>query len=184
VTGQLSVDFDYYPDTPIVVSGRAEDGVLEVPTIPSDFQQLKDQFKAMNLPDLSDKARQALTSIQRAADHFDDQIKPLSERAQETLGDADTGLKKMNGLLGKLQVNAARTLDDIDQLAIETRKQVSTNGGDADKLVNSLNEMTGSRSPIRQDLEATLRDLAASAASLRRFTHDFERNPTSTIMPK
>jgi paraquat-inducible protein B len=84
----------------------------------------------------------------------------------------------------KLQVNAARTLGNIDQLAIETRKQVKTDGGDADKLVTSLNDMTGPRSPIRRDLESTLRDLSASAGSLRTFTRDLERNPLGTIMTK
>jgi paraquat-inducible protein B len=182
VTGQLSVDFDYHPDTPTVLSGLAEDGVLEVPTIPSDFQQLKDQFLAMNLPDLSNKAREALVSIRRVAEQVSGEIKPLSESAQQTLGDARTTLRTITGAVDKLQVNAARTLGNIDQLAIETRKQVSTDGADADTLVTSLNDMTGPRSPIRRDLESTLRDLSASANSLRIFTRDFERNPLGAIM--
>jgi paraquat-inducible protein B len=50
--------------------------------------------------------------------------------------------------------------------------------------VTSLNDMTGPRSPIRLDLESTLRDLSASAGSLRIFTRDLERNPLGTIMTK
>jgi len=42
--------------------------------------------------------------------------------------------------------------------------------------------MTSSRSPMRGDLEASLRDLAASADSLRSFTHDLERDPAGTIL--
>jgi paraquat-inducible protein B len=184
VTGQLSVDFDFHPDMPGVLTGGGDDGVIEIPTIPSDFEQLKDQFLAINLPELSTKAQQALTSIQRAADQLDLQIAPLSESAQQTLGDARTTLRTVTGAVDKLQVNAARTLGNIDQLAIETRKQVKTDGGDADKLVTSLNDMTGPRSPIRRDLESTLRDLSASAGSLRTFTRDLERNPLGTIMTK
>jgi paraquat-inducible protein B len=184
VTGQLSVDFDYHPDTPVVLVGGGEDGVVEIPTIPSDFEQLKDQFLAMNLPDLTTKAREALASIQRAADQLSGQIQPLSESALQTLGDARTTLRTVTGAVDKLQVNAARTLGNIDQLAIETRKQVGTDGNDADKLLISLNDMTGPYSPVRQDLEASLRDLAASASSLRTFMRDFERNPSGTIMGK
>jgi paraquat-inducible protein B len=184
VTGQLSVDFDYHPDTPVVLSGLAEEGVLEVPTVPSDFQQLKDQFIAMNLPDLSSKAREALVSIRRVVDQVGGQIIPLSDGAQQTLGDARTTLRTITVAVDKLQVNAARTLGNIDQLAIETRKQVRTDGGDADRLVTSLNDMTGPHSPIRRDLEATLRDLSASASSLRIFTRDLERDPLGTIMTK
>jgi paraquat-inducible protein B len=184
VTGQLSVDFDYHPGAPAVLAGGGEDGVLEVPTIPSDFEQLKDQFLAMNLPDLSNKARQALTSIQRVVDQLGSQIDPLSTSAQQTLGDARTTLRTITGAVDKLQVNAARTLGNIDELAIEARKQVRTEGNDADKLVVSLNDMTGPASPIRRDLEGSLRDLSASASSLRTFMRDFERNPSGTIMAK
>jgi paraquat-inducible protein B len=88
------------------------------------------------------------------------------------------------GAVDKVQVNAARTLGDIDQFAIETRKQVKTDGGDADTLVTSLSDMTGPRSPMRRDLESTLRDLSASAGSLRIFTRDLERDPLGNIMTK
>jgi paraquat-inducible protein B len=46
VTGQLEVDLDFHPGTPALLVG-APDGFLEIPTIPSDLQQLKDQFAAM-----------------------------------------------------------------------------------------------------------------------------------------
>jgi len=34
----------------------------------------------------------------------------------------------------------------------------------------------------RGDLQASLRDLAASAGSLRGLTHDLERNPLGTLL--
>jgi paraquat-inducible protein B len=138
----------------------------------------------MNLPELSSKAREALASIQRVADQLGDQIAPLSDGARATLGDARTTLRTITGAVDKIQVNTARTLGNIDQLAIDAHKQVGTIGPDADRLVTSLNDMVGPRSPVRQDLEATLRDLAASAGSLRVFMHDFERNPSGTILSK
>jgi paraquat-inducible protein B len=36
----------------------------------------------------------------------------------------------------------------------------------------------------RGDLQASLRDLAASASSLRDLTHDLERNPLGTLLRK
>jgi paraquat-inducible protein B len=138
----------------------------------------------MNLPELSSKAREALVSIQRVVDQVGDQIVPLSDGAQQTFGDARTTLRTITGAVDKIQVNTQRTLGNIDQLAMEAHKQVGTIGPDADQLVTSLNDMVGPRSPIREDLEATLRDLAASASSLRVFMHDFQRNPSGTILSK
>jgi paraquat-inducible protein B len=92
----------------------------------------------------------------------------------------------------RLQLDSARTLSDIDLLANESRRQITTNGDDldrvlkkaeeatgrADTLVESLNDMTSPRG----DLQASLRDLAASAGSLRGLTHDLERDPLETLL--
>jgi paraquat-inducible protein B len=42
----------------------------------------------------------------------------------------------------------------------------------------TLNRMIEPRSPERNDIDATLRDLAATAASLRGFASEIERNPS------
>ena len=47
----------------------------------------------------------------------------------------------------------------------------------AERLLISVNSMTDARSPMRANLDTALRDLAASAASLRGFASDMERNP-------
>jgi paraquat-inducible protein B len=45
----------------------------------------------------------------------------------------------------------------------------------------SLKEMTAQDSPMRSDLQATLRDLSDSASSLRGFTHEIERDPGALL---
>ena len=83
---------------------------------------------------------------------------------------------------------------DIDRLTIESRSQIAINGrnldrllraaertaNQADTLVASLNDMTSPRG----DLQTSLRDLAASASSLRSLTQDLERNPVGTLLRK
>jgi paraquat-inducible protein B len=48
----------------------------------------------------------------------------------------------------------------------------------------SLNGMVGPDTPMRRDLEATLRDLAASASSLRDLARNLQRNPAGTVFGK
>ena len=112
-------------------------------------------------------------------------IGPLADGLQSTLATATEAVHQ-------LQLDSVRTLGDIDRLANESRQQIATNGDDldqvlkkaeeatgrADTLVESLNDMTSPRS----DLQASLRDLAASAGSLRGLTHDLERNPLGTLL--
>jgi len=190
VTGQLSVDLDFYPGSPIVAA-HLKGKTLELPTMPSDMQNLKDEIHELNLGDLSEKARRTLVSMQRLMDDAGNRIGPLADSLQSTLETARNTLVSLQG-------NSSRTLRNIDQLAAMSRGQIETNGRDldqvlrtaqataaqAEKLVTTLNDMTAPRSPLRDDLQSSVRDLAASAGSLRAFTHDLERDPAGTLFRK
>jgi len=190
VTGQLTVDLDFYPGTPIVLA-HLKSETLQLPTMPSGMQNLKDEIGDLNLRDLADKTRLTMVSMQRLLDEAGGRIGPLADSLHSTLETA-------RNTLVALQLNSARTLENIDKLAVESRGQIETNGRDldqvlrtaqatasqAEKLVATVNDMTAPRSPLRDDLQSSVRDLAASAGSLRAFTHDLERDPTGTLFRK
>jgi len=184
VGGDMSVNLDYRPGSPALLTGRTEDA-FEIPTVPSDLQDLKDQLLKLNLPEIGQQARQVLTSVQHVTEELGARIGPLADDLQTTLTTATDAVRR-------LQSDSSHTLGDIDLLANESRRQIATNGDDldrvlkkaeeatgrADALVESLNDMTSPRS----DLQASLRDLSASAGSLRGLTHDLERNPLGTLL--
>jgi paraquat-inducible protein B len=190
VTGQLDVDLDFLPGTPAILSDPSAK-MPEIPTVPSDLQQLKDKLLQMNLPELAKNARSVLVSAQLALNRVAGKIDPLAASAQTTLDTA-------TGVLRSVQADAARTLSSITKLADETRHQVSAKGhaldpvvasaaeatANANKLLVSLNGMVGPEAPMRGDLEASLRDLAASASSLRDLTRNLQRNPGGTLFGK
>jgi paraquat-inducible protein B len=184
VSGEMSVNLDYRPGTPARIAGPPED-VFEIPTVPSDLQGLKDQLLRLNLPEIGRQTRAALASLQHATDDLDARIGPLADSLQTTLQTTTSAIQR-------LQVDSGHTLGDIDRLADESRRQIVTNGDDldhvlrraeevtdrADTLVLTLDDMTSPRG----DLQASMRDLAASAGSLRGLTHDLERNPLGTLL--
>jgi paraquat-inducible protein B len=190
VTGQLDVDLDFLPGTPAILSDPSAK-MPEIPTVPSDLQQLKDKLLQMNLPELAKNARSVLVSAQLVLDRVAGKIDPLAASAQTTLDTA-------TGVLRSVQADAAHTLSSITKLADETRHQVSAKGhaldpvvasaaeatANANKLLVSLNGMVGPEAPMRGDLEASLRDLAASASSLRDLTRNLQRNPGGTLFGK
>jgi len=190
VTGQLTVDLDFYPGTPVVLA-HVKGKTLEVPTMPSTMQNLKDEISDLNLRDLVDKTRLTMASMQHLLDEAGARIGPLADSLQSTLETTRNTLVAMQG-------NSARTLENIDKLAVEGRGQIATNGRDldqllrtaqataaqAEKLVAALNDMTAPRSQMRDNLQSSVRDLAASAGSLRAFTHDLERDPAGTLLRK
>jgi paraquat-inducible protein B len=184
VSGQLSVNLDFYPNTEALLAGHADDA-LEIPTLPSDMEDLKDEFRGLHLQEIGLKTQQVLVSMQRVLDDVDGKIGPLADGLQTTLGTTTAAVRDF-------QTDAARTLADIDRLANEGHNQITTNGKDldqllltaerttdhADALFVSLNDMTSPGG----DLQTSLRDLSASASSLRSLTHDLDRNPLGTLM--
>jgi paraquat-inducible protein B len=194
VTGQVGVDLDFHPGAAAVLAGAA-DGVFEIPTIPSEIQRLKDQVLELNLPELADSARQTLAGMQKVLGELSLRLATLSDSLQTTTAAAVTTLEATTAAVHGVQVDAGRTLANIDALAADARQVMATGGKDlhtlllaatrtasqAEKLVDSVGDMVAPRSPLRGNLDAALRDLAASANSLRLLTHDLERNPTGTI---
>jgi paraquat-inducible protein B len=190
VTGELSVDLDFHPHAPVVLADTAQ-GPLQIPTIASDLQQFKDQLRDMNLPQIAAQTRQILNSLQHLVDTVGPEIGPISQSLQATLAAS-------NSAVHQFELQSTRTLSQIDSLSNESQRQIATDGdalhtlllsaqlatAHTDELAVSLNDMTSPRSPMRTDLDGTLRDLAASSSSLRLFTHDLERNPLGTLMKR
>jgi paraquat-inducible protein B len=184
VSGEMSVNLDYRPGTPARLADRPEDA-FEIPTVPSDLQDLKDQLLRLDLPEIGVKVREVLADVQHVTEELGARIGPLADGLQTTLATTTNAVHQ-------LQMDSARTLADVDLLAKESRRQIETNGDDldhllkeaeqatsrADALMASLNDMSSPRG----DLQASLRDLAASASSLRGLTHDLERNPLGTLL--
>jgi len=190
ITGQLSVNLDMHAGS-AVAPPRNLDGLVEIPTIPSDLEDLEEDFRKFNLPDLGVKMRATLIDLQRVLDTLQSRVGPAADDLHETLTTATATVRS-------IQTDAHRSLGHIDQLVDETRGQVETNGKDldtllkradktasqAEQLITTVNDLTGPESPMRADLAASLRDLAASASSLRTFTRDFERNPAGTLLER
>jgi paraquat-inducible protein B len=97
--------------------------------------------------------------------------------------------------VGSLRDQASQTLTTLDALAKTAQSQIDGRGDDVQKLLKSLdritqqtdllltdlNNMTSPRSPLRGNLDAAARDLAASASSLRGFANTIERDPSALL---
>jgi paraquat-inducible protein B len=175
ITGKLRVDLDIQPGLQAAAGG--DRNRPEIPSIPSQIQTIESEIANLPLKEMVENARLALASIQRVADELPRQIAPLTDSLKQTSDAAQT------------------TLWSIDQLAATSRQQVSLTGAqmaqlldssdrmvrDTDALMLSLQEMSGRDSPMRSELDAAIRDLAASASSLRGFTREIERDPSALL---
>jgi paraquat-inducible protein B len=177
ITGELRVDLDLQPGIAVPARSVASD-LPEIPSTPSQLQTLEDEIAALPLKQIAANAQQALAAIQRVADAVAPKIGPLADSARET-------------------ADAARiTLHHIDRLAIAGKTQLGVSGAELAKvlatsdrtvaqagaLLESMRDVTAPDSQLRANLEAAMRDLAASASALRSFTHQIARNPSAILL--
>jgi len=92
VTGQKMIALDFFPDTPIDLSGRDGD-VPEFPTTPSSTEKLTKTIENLPIDELFTDARNALQGIDRLVRSIDSKVLPPAhatlEKAQGTLSSID-----------------------------------------------------------------------------------------------
>lgn len=194
VTGQLRIDLDFRPGTP---AERMPDagGLPQIPTIPSDLDRLRDTLADVPVREAVQSGQRALAAIEQLANRLDRDLGPVLESVRRVADSADRTLDTSGQAIARLQADASRSLQEIDGLMTDARQQLGARGEElarvlgaadraarqADTLVTSLNSLTTPRSAFRGDLEAAIRDLAATASSLRGFARAVERDPSAIL---
>ena len=168
LTGQLYVDFDFYPDAP-AAKIRQEDSYFILPTVPSPLDELTN-----NLTDF-------LAKLQRF---------PLEQIGQE-LNDTLRGARELTNAPELRQAIA-----NLDQAVLETREMVAKlNSGATPEVQKTLKQaqqtlallqqnMLQQDAPIYTELRRTLEELTQAARSIRVMADYLERHPDALIKGK
>jgi len=168
VTGQLVVQLDFHPGTPLKLHGLEDfnlpKGTIEIPTIQSGLQQLTKKIEQIpldqivdnlssslkgindliNSPEIADTlqyVKQAMKDARNLLRHIDEKVDPLAARVDQTLKDTQVLLKNVGERFDPLAASLTQTSDS-------TRK-----------LVNNVNSRI---KPVQADLAKTTRDLRAA----------------------
>jgi paraquat-inducible protein B len=197
VTGQSQIDLDFDPGS----MAKLHPGVtslMEIPTRQSAIQRVTEQLSQLPLGELVGNTNAALISVRSLAEKLDTDLPPLvaslkatSDGASQTLDGASHTLDVATKAIADLQGRLDKTLGHVDTLAVNSDQQLVQRSADLHALIasttqtvqqtrdilNELKGVTAARSDVRTNLDATLRDLAAAAASLRGFASDVEQNP-------
>jgi paraquat-inducible protein B len=195
ITGKLIIELNMHADPPAIPK-HADLNYLdilsdyeEIPTIPSTLSKLESALGNLDLKNISkyltsvlvsadrilknpdidagiSELKDALVDARKLVNHVDEEVKPLSTKAQTTFDD-----------VGKL---AQHVDDKVDPLAKEMLEALKS----ADTAFKSIDELVGKRSPMRADLEDTLKEIKAAARSLRVLADYLEQHPDALLKGK
>ncbi|GBQ67805.1 paraquat-inducible protein B [Ameyamaea chiangmaiensis NBRC 103196] len=183
VTGQSNVNLDFAPKSAAILHPNLGSGI-EIPSRASDIERMKQTLTQLPLKQTVDEAQAAIVSVRALADELRSTVPPLTNSLKETSDSTRAAIEDLRGHLDETLASVARLADhgttqldargaDLHTLLARTDASLQR----ADAILAHVATMTSPRSSERADLASALRDIAASAAALRGFASDVERNP-------
>ena len=165
VTGQMSVNFEFYPDTPVRLVDT-DVGVQQLPTIPSSVEVLKASVTGM-LEKISELPLEQLSN----------QLLKTAEDANQMLTQSDGIVKRAGSMVASLQSqveplaeSAIGASDQASQMLKEARAGLELSEGEPLQKVNLM--LTGARNlidrlngDVTQNIGPAVQALAATNAA-------------------
>jgi paraquat-inducible protein B len=201
VTGLLYVALDFLPGTPITLVQQANGDYKypEIPTLPTSLQQAKDAFTQIlsKLDEIDFKAliaslESTVDGIKRTVNSPDLQATIRSLR--QTMPKVDEAVVNMRNLAGTMNDNVKILAADLQQTSGDARlalkqagdalKQTEETMKRAEAAVTNIETLSDLDSPVNYELEKSLKEVSATARSLRSLTDYLERNPRALIFGK
>jgi len=195
VTGQLMVDLDFYPGTPVNLVSN-DSTYHEIPTIPSQMQAFLE--KLQNIP--IDKIAQKVSDVLDSIDDFvrTPELKGSVVALDQALKDVQHLTKNLDERIGKLFGNANATMSDarkfINNLDDEVKPlsseihQIGTVAQDtlqqADKVMVDLQALVGENSDVRIEALQMLREITDAMRSIKVLVQYLETHPESLLRGK
>ena len=200
VTGQLYIEFDFFPDTEAKLYGfnTKHD---EFPTLPSTIEELEgilrtavDNLKDLPFREILDKLASAVEGISSVLD------RPAIKETPEVLHRALLNLRDLTGKLNQqvtpLTESLTQTSDEANAAFADMRQIMRDERGDIVRLAESVESAAGqAREVLKQTgtvvsavdaaaIDRLIQELSRAAVSIRVFADYLDRHPEALIRGK
>jgi paraquat-inducible protein B len=159
VTGQLMINVDFYPDTPVVLVG-AEPGTPEIPTIPSSMQRLVKKFEDLPIEEIAQNVNTAVMGVSRLVN---------SPEVAKAIADVSQAANELKGLVGNMNRQMGPLVATVDQSVKKYGKLADDTGQELGKARQAIEETLGDVRTLVRDTDA---QVAPTAGAVRETLRD------------
>ena len=198
VTGQLYLGLDFFPNTQIKLYSNQK-GIREIPTIPSSTDKILESIttgisdlEQLPLNEIASHALKTLKTIEKAVNP--DELTLTMQSFQSTLQDVDSTIQTINRRLIPITTSLENTLSatrslvgHLDQQAENVANSTNLTLSELQltlKLAQGSLRQLNEGSPLSEQLTETLRELSASARSVRYLADEVRQQPQSILFGK
>jgi paraquat-inducible protein B len=191
VTGLLYVGLDFFPDTPahFVQSAQENSKYMEIPTIPSIFEQAQDVVSSIvaRLQEVDFKS--LLTSLEQTSSGVNSlvtspELKASLQGLQKTIPKLEETIVTVRDAARTLDSNVQTATSDLKQTTSDMRaalRQASDTMKGAEQAIANVKTLVDPDSQTFYELTRSLREVSAAARSMRQLSNYLERNPRALI---
>jgi len=201
VTGQLLINLDFYPDSPLIYRSTKEHEILEeIPTIPSEIQRVligiqkfASKLEHIEIDKLvSDMAATVegvenlvnapeLMNTIKGIDRIinDQETQKLTSSIQNTLSNLDSAMTDIKRLVTNVDQQVEPIVSELLQTMQTMHTAIDEVQGTFTDIRTKVNDET-----IRYELSTAINELSNAARSFRIFVDYLERHPESFITGK
>ncbi len=208
VTGQLAVEFNFYPKSPIVYRGPEETAYLEIPSVPSDFQRVQQAIggfagriahleieellatltrtlETINRLGNSERIENILVGADRLFNSEDTHqlatdLRSAAKNLDATLVESRLMMGDTRQLITKIDAQVEPLAARIEAAIVQLEKTLAT----TQESMDSLQGLTGEDSALVYQANETLEETEAAMRSLRELLDVLERNPEALLRGK
>ena len=206
ITGQLMIELDYYPDSPVNLK-NPDTGYVEIPTIPSTTERLFQTLQKIDFVSLAGHVDNTLAGVDRLINNPD--LFEGIKSSRQTVDEARQLVAKLDGSIDDVIANIENTLSDtralvdnvddqvqplvndlrqlikhFDQVALSIDKQVGFVADSLNETLISARGVVSEDSPLVIQLEETLQNIASMTDSIRQLADYLEQHPESLLRGK
>ncbi len=206
VTGQMMVELEFLPDTPLVY--RGDGSVPELPTAASAMDELARSIQDVPIREIGQRVADAASGVSGLVNA--PELREAVLNLNLTLAELRALSRTLNARAGPLADKLDRTLEHVDQLAaglhgdftagrtarlVDSLTQLSERAGSvmvgledltrkAEGTVENFGGVVSENSEVMTDLRKALKELAAASRALRVWADYLERHPEALIKGK
>ena len=196
VTGQLHVQLDFFPDTPIKLHTGRDDQFPEFPTVPSSLKQLAQKLEDLPLKDLVNSAVRAIHGFEQLMNspdvgslgselkslitEFRHLVKDIDRKLVPLAASLDDTIRDTQGLVQNIDSRIEPMASSIEEVADAARTSLEQ----IEETLSAIEGFAGKDSALGYRLSTTLKELGAAARSVRDLADYLERHPESLLKGK
>lgn len=199
VTGQLLVDLDFYPDSPLILRGE-NNKLLEIPTIPSDIelalkttQDIMAKLQDLPIEELAFKLLSTVDNIEKivSSEQLENSLVGLdklinSPDTQNITSELQASIKQLNTIASEIKIIVRKTSDKVNPVIANSEDTLTEIQKAAIQMQQTFTQIESSlnNDAVRYELTSTLEELRNAARSFRIYLELLEQHPEALLQGK